>query len=119
MLRANVMNGHCRETLEVYTRMRHLGVLADEFSFLLVVRACAKMGNRYSCALVHCHALLTGFQDNLHVANELLAGYGRLGQMPLAQQLFDKMLVRNHISWNTTVSGFAFNNNSNGALEMF
>ncbi|KAL7599904.1 hypothetical protein Lser_V15G25301 [Lactuca serriola] len=113
------MNGHCRETLEVYTRMRHLGVLADEFSFPLVVRSCAKMGNRYSCALVHCHALLTGFQDNPHVANELLAAYGRLGQMPLAHQLFDKMLVRKHISWNTMVSGFAFNNNSNAALEIF
>ncbi|CAI9286289.1 unnamed protein product [Lactuca saligna] len=119
MLRANVMNGHCRETLEVYTRMRHLGVLADEFSFPLVVRACAKMGNRYSCALVHCHALRTGFHDNLHVANELLAAYGRLGQMALANQLFDEMLVRNHISWNTMVSGFAFNNNSNGALNIF
>ncbi|KAI3524982.1 hypothetical protein L1887_03653 [Cichorium endivia] len=119
MLRAYIRNGQCRETLEVYSRMKDIGVLADDFSFPLVVRACAMMGNRNSCALLHCHALLMGFQDNLHVANELLAAYGKLGQMDIAHQLFDKMLLRNHISWNTMVSGFAFNNDYKGALEIF
>ncbi|KAI3803360.1 hypothetical protein L1987_31511 [Smallanthus sonchifolius] len=119
MLRANVTNGECRETLRVYALMKNLGVLADEFTFPLILRACAMIGHRNSCNLVHCHALMTGFQDNIHVANELLVAYGKLGQMSVARQVFDKMTVRNYISWNTMVSGFAFNYDCDGARETF
>ncbi|KAM0017512.1 putative tetratricopeptide-like helical domain superfamily [Helianthus debilis subsp. tardiflorus] len=119
MLRANVTNGDCQEALRVYTQMRNFGTLADEFSFPLILRACAVMGQRKSCALVHCHALLMGFQDNLYVANELLAAYGKLGQMGVARQVFDEMIVRSCVSWNTMVSGFAFNYDCDGAVEMF
>ncbi|KAJ0701526.1 putative tetratricopeptide-like helical domain superfamily [Helianthus annuus] len=119
MLRANVTNGDCQEALRVYTQMRNFGTLADEFTFPLILRACAVMGQRKSCALVHCHALLMGFQDNLYVANELLAAYGKLGQMGVARQVFDEMIVRSCISWNTMVSGFAFNYDCDGAVEMF
>ncbi|KAL8235291.1 hypothetical protein R6Q59_021391 [Mikania micrantha] len=119
MLRANVTNGECRESIWVYAQMRNLGVLADEFTFPLILRACGITGHLNLCALVHCHVLITGFQNNIHVANELLAAYGKLGQMCVANQVFDEMIVRNHISWNTMISGFALNYDCDHALEMF
>ncbi|KAK1416890.1 hypothetical protein QVD17_26009 [Tagetes erecta] len=119
MLRANLTNGEYRKALRVYAQMMKFKILPDAFTFPLVVRACAAIGHLISCSLVHCHAVVTGFEDNIHVANELLAAYGKLGRMGVARQVFDKMPVRNYISWNTMVSGFAFNYDCDRALEIF
>lgn len=119
MLRANVTNGECRKALRVYAQMIKFKILPDAFTFPLVVRACATIGYLNSCSLVHCHAVVTGFEDNIYVGNELLAAYGKFGRMGVARQVFDKMPVRNYISWNTMVSGFAFNYDCDSALKIF
>nr|XP_043626783.1 putative pentatricopeptide repeat-containing protein At1g17630 [Erigeron canadensis] len=118
ILRANVTNGACRETVQDYVRMRKIGVFVDGFSFPLVIRACAMMGCLKLCALVHCHVLVMGFGGDVYVANELLASYGNLGSMGVARKVFDEMCVRNHVSWNTMVSGFASSYDCEGAIEM-
>ncbi|XAR66728.1 hypothetical protein NMG60_11013048 [Bertholletia excelsa] len=119
ILRANVMYGGYEEALRVYCQMRKLGVAADGFTFPLVIRACAQMGDPRLCKIIHSHACQKGLQYHLHVANELLGIYGKIGDMDDARKLFDKMPVRSHISWNTIVSGFALNFDPCGALEMF
>ncbi|CAK9179961.1 unnamed protein product [Ilex paraguariensis] len=119
ILRANVTYGEYEETLSLYRRMRNLGIWADGFTFPLVIRACAMLGDSKLCENVHCHVLQMGFQNHLHVVNELLVMYGKLGQMGEASKLFDRMVVRSQISWNTMVSGFAINHDCHGAFDMF
>lgn len=119
ILRANVSNEYYENALKLYVRMRRTGVLGDGFTFPLVLRACASMGNSSFCKIVHGHALEMGFQNHLHVANELIGMYAKLGQMGDAHNVFDRMGVRSHISWNTMVSGYALNYDCNGALEIF
>ena len=118
ILRDNVTNNECYETIKIYKKMKFLGVLADGYSFPLVIRAFAKMGHFYLCDLVHCHVLVSGFRGFLDVGNELLAAYGRVGAMEFARKVFDEMCVRSCVSWNTMVSGFAWNWDCEGAREM-
>ncbi|KAJ9692071.1 hypothetical protein PVL29_011251 [Vitis rotundifolia] len=119
ILRANVAHGYCEEALEIYCRMRKLGVSADGFTFPLVIRACALMGSRKLCRRVHGHVVEMGFQWNLHVGNELMGMYGKIGRMDYARKVFDRMAVRSCVSWNTMVSGYALNYDCHGASEMF
>ncbi|KAJ9190330.1 hypothetical protein P3X46_001546 [Hevea brasiliensis] len=119
ILRANVSNENYENALKLYVRMRRAGVFGDGFTFPLVLRACAYMGNPIFCKIVHGHALEMGFQNHLHVGNELMGMYAKLGQMRDAHNVFDRMGVRSYISWNTMVSGYAFNYDCNGALEIF
>ena len=119
ILRASVSNGYYVEGLKIYDKMRKLGVWADGFTLPLVIKACAFMGGLNLCRNVHTHILQMGFQNHLNVVNELVGMYGKLGRMERARQLFDRMTVRSYISWNTLVSGYAFNYDCNGASEMF
>ncbi|XP_057514893.1 putative pentatricopeptide repeat-containing protein At1g17630 [Actinidia eriantha] len=119
ILRANVTYGEYAEAIRIYIRMRKLGVGADGFTFPLVIRACALFGDSRLCRNVHTHVFGMGFQYHLHVVNELLVMYGKLGVMGDARKLFDRMLVRSHITWNAMVSGYALNYNCDGAFEMF
>ncbi|KAK9131210.1 hypothetical protein Sjap_011697 [Stephania japonica] len=93
--------------------------MPDEFTFPLVVRACASMGNWDMCKLVHVHVLVSGFQFHVHVANELIGMFGKLGYMDHARKVFDRMQFRSCISWNSLISGFSKNYDLEGTINTF
>ena len=118
IIRANV-DGYSREALQLYGKMRNFGVLADGFTFPLVLRASSNLGIFNLCKSLHCHVVQFGFQNHLHVVNELMGMYVKLRRMDDARKVFDKMRVKSVISWNTMVSGYAYNYDVNGASRMF
>lgn len=123
ILRANVMQGEYNEALELYCKMRKVGFFPDGFGFPLIVKASGNAmvgGSNYKlCTSVHCHVFQMGFQDHIHVVNELLGMYGKIGRMDIACQIFDRMPERTQISWNTMISGFANNFDCENAYMMF
>ncbi|XP_008805802.2 putative pentatricopeptide repeat-containing protein At1g17630 [Phoenix dactylifera] len=119
ILRANLAHSHSLETLCLYNEMRALGALPDGFTFPLVIRACAALGVPRLCGPVHNHAVSMGFQWHLHVANELMVMYGNIGRMDLARRVFDAMPLRNVVSWNTLISGYSRNYDSEAAHDAF
>ncbi|KAL3529981.1 hypothetical protein ACH5RR_009303 [Cinchona calisaya] len=122
ILRANVMEGEYNEALGLYCKMRKLWVFPDGFGFPLIVKASGNAtvgGSNYKlCTSVHCHVVQMGFQDHIHVINELLGMYGKIGRMDMACQVFDTMLERTQISWNIMISGFANNFDCDNAYKM-
>ncbi|XP_030492372.2 putative pentatricopeptide repeat-containing protein At1g17630 [Cannabis sativa] len=119
IVRANVSNGFYIEAVELYDKMLKFGVWADGFTFPLVIRACTFIGDLFLCKRIHCRVLQMGFKNNLHVVNEMLGMYGKLGQMKDASHVFDGMSIRSYVSWNTMISGYAFNHDYGGATKMF
>ncbi|XP_027343506.1 putative pentatricopeptide repeat-containing protein At1g17630 [Abrus precatorius] len=119
IIRAHVSHGYFEYALQLYVEMRKLGFLPDGFTLPLITRACSYLRSFSLCRIVHCHALQMGFRNHLHVVNELLGMYGKFGRMGDACQLFDGMVVRSLVSWNTMVSGYAFNHDSFGASRIF
>jgi len=119
IIRANVSHGYHQHALQLYLEMRNLGILPDGFTLPLIIRACSSLAVSGLCRIVHCHALQLGFRNHLHVVNELVGMYGKHGRMEDARQLFDGMSVRSLVSWNTMVSGYAFNCDSLGASAIF
>ncbi|KAL1369734.1 hypothetical protein HN51_000103 [Arachis hypogaea] len=119
IIRANVTYGYYEFAVQLYVAMRKLGFLPDGFTLPLVIRACSNVGATGFCNIVHCHVLQMGFWNHLHVVNELLSMYGKLGKMEYACHLFDRMLVRSLVSWNTMVSGYALSCDPVGASRIF
>lgn len=112
-------HGDVEECVRLYVRMWRFGVGADAFTFPLVIRASTLIGSSKLCRIIHGHVVQSAFQFHLHSVNELLGMYGKLGRMDRAHQLFDRMVQRSYISWNTMVSGFALNYDCDGAVQMF
>lgn len=119
ILRVNVSYGCPEKALKLYVEMRKRGVLGDGFTFPLAIRACKLTGRFGFGRIVHNHVMQMGFQSNVHVVNEFIGMYAKMGRIDYSYKMFDKMRVRNHISWNSMVSGFALNHDCDGALEMF
>ncbi|XP_045820956.1 putative pentatricopeptide repeat-containing protein At1g17630 [Trifolium pratense] len=119
IIRANVSHGYYQYAFQLYVKMRKFGFLPDGFTLPLIIKSCSCIGVVSLCKIVHCHVLQLGFRNHLHVVNELVGMYGKVRRMEDACNVFDGMVVRSVLSWNTMVSSYAFNFDSVGAFRIF
>ncbi|KAK7345325.1 hypothetical protein VNO77_15927 [Canavalia gladiata] len=60
-----------------------------------------------------------GFDADLAVANSLVTMYVKCGEVERARQLFDEMPVKDLITWNAMISGYAQNGHARLVLELY
>ncbi|ONK58442.1 uncharacterized protein A4U43_C09F12810 [Asparagus officinalis] len=71
--------------------------------------------------LQRAHALLTtsGLISDLFFSNNLISSYSKCGSVSSARQLFDQILHRDSVTWNSLLSAFAHNNLFSDAFHHF
>ncbi|XP_057419014.1 pentatricopeptide repeat-containing protein At2g21090-like [Lotus japonicus] len=113
-------NGRCCEALDVFQQMLEEGVRASAPTFVSVLDACASealigRGKQVHCQIFRCSNLLL----NVYVCNALIDMYGKCGDMKSAENLFEMSPVRDVVSWNTLITGFAQNGQGHDSLAVF
>ncbi|KAL3652077.1 hypothetical protein CASFOL_001758 [Castilleja foliolosa] len=77
------------------------------FTFPPLISACSKLGRLSLGQMCHGHATKFGVDCVLPVQNSLVHFYACCGLMDVALRVFDKMPIRDLVTWNTIVDGFA------------
>ena len=72
-----------------------------------------------SAAEVHGYTVRSGLNSFVIVENALVAAYGRCGQVNAAQFLFDGMVQRTIVTWNTIIGVYEGNGKERMAIELF
>ncbi|KAL5708398.1 hypothetical protein ACHQM5_019197 [Ranunculus cassubicifolius] len=119
MIRGYACNGFSVNSLVLYREMLSLGCKPDNFTYPFVIKACGDLLLVETGKRIHCEIVVTGFELDRYVANSLIAMYSNFGDMKIARKLFDKMIIRDLTSWNTTISGYVKNHNSIEGLKVF
>lgn len=109
------MPGKCIRT---YGEMQVMGVTPDKYVFPKVLRACAQSSWLEFGMRVHKDIVICGTELNLHVCNSLIDMYSKCGDVHSARQVFDKMLERDMLSWNSMLSGYVCNGFLRLAIEL-
>ncbi|KAM1358428.1 hypothetical protein TB2_045403 [Malus domestica] len=92
---------------------------ADLYSFGTVLRACAGLAAVQHGKEVHCqYVRRCGWRDVI-VESALVNLYAKCGNIDFARRVFVKMPVRNLITWNSMICGFAQNGGGEEALKIF
>ncbi|PIA41287.1 hypothetical protein AQUCO_02300212v1 [Aquilegia coerulea] len=69
---------------------------------------------------IHCYVLRRlELGSNVSVCNSLLSLYSRIGSLKEAEHLFRMMKVRDIVSWNAIIGGYALCGGSHKSLELF
>ncbi|GAU23270.1 hypothetical protein TSUD_281630 [Trifolium subterraneum] len=85
----------------------------DNFTLPCVIKACAGLSDVKLGEAVHAFALKRKLFSDVFVGNALIAMYGKFGFVESAVKVFEKMPVRNLVSWNSIMYAYS----ENGVFE--
>eukprot|EP01018_Ginkgo_biloba_P029684 Gb_04091 [translate_table: standard] len=119
MIAGYLQNGHGKEALAFFTKMRQAGMRPDEFSFISVLGACVSPANMEQGKEVHANIIKMGCESDGFVGSTLVDMYAKCGNLEDASQLFDGMLERDVISWNAMLVGYTQNGHPDEAVKLF
>eukprot|EP01018_Ginkgo_biloba_P035646 Gb_29801 [translate_table: standard] len=99
--------GQSEEAFKVFFLMQQAGTKPDPFTFVSIVRACADLADLKQNIQFHGHIIKTGFEAHVSVGNALVTMYARCGSIEDANRVFNKMTIRDVITWTTIITGYA------------
>ncbi|KAL5053773.1 hypothetical protein RYX36_034455 [Vicia faba] len=111
--------GDYRESLSIFKKMQKMGVSGDSYTFTCVLKCFAALGKVKECKRVHGYILKLGFGSNTAVVNSTIAAYFKFGEVESARNLFDELVDRDVVSWNSMINGCVVNGSSRNGIEIF
>lgn len=118
MLAALVQNHEEERACMVFLQARK-EVEPTDFMISSMLSACAELGGLELGKSVHALAFKACVEDNIFVGSALVDLYGKCGSIENAEQVFSEMPVRNLVTWNAMVGGYAHQGNIDMALGLF
>ncbi|XP_023535485.1 pentatricopeptide repeat-containing protein At1g71490 isoform X1 [Cucurbita pepo subsp. pepo] len=119
LITSYVRNELHESAILAYKQMLSKGVRPDNFTFPSILKACGETQNLGFGLEVHKCINSWSNQWSLFVQNALISMYGRCGELDTARNLFDNMLDRDAVSWNSMISCYASKGMWKEAFELF
>ncbi|KAL2939605.1 hypothetical protein RDABS01_033763 [Bienertia sinuspersici] len=95
------------------------GCSVDQVALVSVLSACARVSNKTVTEGVHGFSIKRGLEEFMGVGNTLVDAYAKCGELAMSKKVFDGMMDKDVVSWNTMVAVFAQNGLSTEAIEVF
>ncbi|KAI5058733.1 hypothetical protein GOP47_0026903 [Adiantum capillus-veneris] len=115
-----VRYGHCEEALKCVSQMQLAGVTPDIVTYVCVLKACGVVGAIDKGEELYddiCKRALLG--ENVILGSTLVDMFARCGHVGKAQQIFDKLLLQDVVSWTALIAGYVEYGQSEKALSFF
>ena len=120
LLSGYVQQGYNEEALASFKEMQMEGILPNAITFASLLKACGSTGDIETGKRVHEYILSKGcFRDNVVLGNALIHMYIKCNALDKALEVFDEILVRDIVSWNILISGYAQKGQDMEALKCF
>ncbi|KAF9597807.1 hypothetical protein IFM89_021892 [Coptis chinensis] len=118
LIRAYSITCSYYNAFEIYNAMFHYGVRPDGHTLPFVLKVCADVNAFEKGKEIHGLVFKLGFDGDVFVGNTLIFLYAKKGFWD-AKKVFDEMVERNIVSWNSIIVAFSDNGCLSVALEMF
>ena len=118
MMSGFVRHGYGNDAVLLFDRMQSEDVMPDELTVLAALCGCSLEVSLARGIGLHNHVIQNGFELDTIVGNALLNMYGKCGCLDEAQVVFDKMLDKSMVTWNSMVAVHAQHGNGKEVLEL-
>jgi pentatricopeptide repeat protein len=107
------------DDFRTYNQMVKMGVRLDDHTFPFVLKACADSLSVQKGREIHGVVFKLGFDSDVFVGNTLLLFYGNCGGLKDVKRVFDEMLERDVVSWNSVIGVFSVHGFYAEAIHLF
>ncbi|XP_058088097.1 pentatricopeptide repeat-containing protein At2g27610 [Magnolia sinica] len=120
MIAGLLSNGYDIEALELFHRMRVVGMKLTQSIFVTIIKLCANHKELNFARQLHCYVLKNGFGFDVNIRTSLMAAYSKCGEMDDAYDLFSMMPgAQNVVSWTAMICGYLQNGGTIQAVHLF
>ncbi|PNT60632.1 hypothetical protein BRADI_5g02740v3 [Brachypodium distachyon] len=119
MIAGYAQNGRSEEALDLLQALHRNGMLPSLSSLTSSFLACSHIGALETGRQVHSLAVKAGCQFNSYVCNALISMYGKCRNMEYVRQVFNRMRVKDTVSWNSFIAALVQNNMLEDARHIF
>ncbi|KAK1434565.1 hypothetical protein QVD17_00312 [Tagetes erecta] len=113
------VNRTVEDVVDAFEKMMELCFFPNVHSLCHVIRACGELNNIKKGYFVHDYVKQNGFDNDVRVVNSLISMYSKMGRVDLAQRVFDDAILKDIVTWNSLITGYAQNPNSSKVFELF
>ncbi|KAH7568924.1 hypothetical protein ACOSP7_012035 [Xanthoceras sorbifolium] len=120
IISAYEQNGFAKEAIGLFYLMRDSGVQPDSATCVIVLAACAQLGDIGLGRWVHEYVAGQDFDVNVvQLGTSLINMYARCGHVGKAREVFDSMRESNVVAWTAMISGYGMHGSGTQAVELF
>ncbi|MCO5588985.1 hypothetical protein L7F22_042949 [Adiantum nelumboides] len=119
IISADAKHGHGADCLHLFDEMHQMCVLADKFTMVGMLSACAALEDIKAGQYIHAQLVIEGDQREVILNTALVHMYSKCKNINYARNVFDKMEHHDMVSWNTMISGYAQLGYVDNAFHLF
>ncbi|XP_010260860.1 PREDICTED: putative pentatricopeptide repeat-containing protein At5g52630 [Nelumbo nucifera] len=116
LIQGYAWNGPHQAALSLYHQMFEYGLHPDNFTFPFVLKACSALPALQQGREIHCHVIRAGWESDVFVGAALIDMYAKCGCVATARRVFDNVLVRDVVFWNSMLAAYSQNGHPDEAL---
>ncbi|XP_039022855.1 putative pentatricopeptide repeat-containing protein At3g15130 isoform X1 [Hibiscus syriacus] len=107
------------EAFGIFKSLHCIGLGVNEYTMINVLSAVSAEGLVYLGRQIQAVCQKEGYFKVVFVGNALISMYNRCGKLDDARCIFDDMVFRDSVSWNSLIAGYLANGYVSRALGMF
>ncbi|PKA64101.1 Pentatricopeptide repeat-containing protein [Apostasia shenzhenica] len=119
MIAGYMRNEQHEEAITLFKKMLERKHLPDQVTTSLILPACDPVGGIQAGKEIHGFAIRHHLVKNVFVGTAIVDMYSRCGGIILAEKVFNRMTVKNRVTYNTMLSGFGQHGLGERALSLF
>jgi pentatricopeptide repeat protein len=119
MISGHVRLGHHGEAIELLKDMLIKGFEPNLYTYSIILSICGDVPAIEWGKQTHCCIMKPGFESNVVLGSALIDMYAKCGRVSEARKVFDNLITKNLVSWNTMLLGYAQHGFGREALEIY
>lgn len=112
-------HGPGQQVLKCLEQMHLEKVSSDGVTFVYALKTCGNMGAKEQGLELHSEITQKGLERDYFTGSTLVDMYAKFGLIAETRQVFDRLLVRDVVSWNAIIKGCGMNHDGKKAVEYF
>lgn len=102
--------------VELFVSMLREDLCATPYCVSAALVACAQLEDGELGAQVHDLSLKMGLEFNVAVGSSLIDLYAKCGRVEVSRKVFDGLIDKNVVAWNSMISGYVYNHYPDEAM---
>eukprot|EP01018_Ginkgo_biloba_P030321 Gb_23084 [translate_table: standard] len=119
MIAGYTQNGEGNEALKLFQQMQMEGLKPNWVTIVSVLPASVLVASLQHGKEIHAYITRNEIESTVSLENALLDMYAKCGNIECARQVFERMIQRDVVSWNSIIAGYVQNGPANEALKLF